>query len=134
MARIRTKTHARSAGNGTVRRGSPLTMQEYPLPLVTLLSELTEMWYSAAKKLTTYTIDAAEGLTKGAIEVRRGASGWAKDTPFAPLLDEQQDITREFIERSADVARRLYLLQLERSEEATERVEGELLHLARPQA
>jgi hypothetical protein len=32
------------------------------------------------------------------------------------------------------VARRLYLLQLERSEEATERVEGELLHLARPQA
>jgi len=135
MARARMKTNARGVGNGhAARRGMPFTAQEYQLPLVTLLSELTEMWYSAAKRLTTYAIDTAESLTKGTIEVRRGASSWAKDTPFAPLLEEQQDITREFVERSADVARRLYLLQLERSEEATERVEGELLHLARPQA
>jgi hypothetical protein len=100
---------------------------------MTLLYELTEMSYSAAKKLTTYSIDATESFAKGAIEVQRWASGWAKDT-VAPLLEEQQDIAREFVERSGDVARRLWLLQLERGEEATERAEEEMLHLARAQA
>jgi hypothetical protein len=93
---------------------------------MTLLYELTEMSYSAAKKLTTYSINATESFAKGAVEMQRWASGWAKDTPVAPLLEEQQDITREFVERSGDVARRLWLLQLERGEEATERTEEEM--------
>jgi hypothetical protein len=52
----------------------------------------------------------------------------------APLLEEQQTITREFVTRSADVARRLWLLQLEQGEDVVERAEDELLSLARAQA
>jgi len=96
--------------------------------------ELTEMGYSAAKKLTTYAIEVTESAAKGVIEGQRLASGWAKDTPVAPLLEEQQDIAREFVTRSAELTRRLWLFQLEQSEEVTERVEGELLPLTRAQA
>ena len=96
--------------------------------------QLTEMWYGAAKKMTTYAIDATESLAKGAVEGQRWASSWTKDTPVAPLLEEQQQIIREFIERSADLTRRLWLLQLEQGEEAAERVEEEMAHLAQAQA
>ena len=64
----------------------------------------------------------------------RWASDWAKDTPVAPLLEEQQNIAREFVEQSVDVARRLWLLQFERGEEVTERAEEEVVQLARAQA
>jgi hypothetical protein len=66
--------------------------------------------------------------------VQRWASSWAKDTPVAPLLEEQQNVAQEFVERSVEVTRRLWLLQLERGEEATERAEEEMLELARTQA
>jgi hypothetical protein len=117
----------------TVQSGLPLAAPEYQ-PLLKLLLEFTEMWYSAAKKLTTYAIDATESAVKGAIEGQRVASGWAKDTPVAPLLEEQQEITREFVARSADLARRLWVLQLEQGEEAAERAEEEMLAVTRAQA
>jgi len=92
------------------------------------------MWYSAAKKLMLYTIEATESVAKGVVEGQRLASGWAKDTPVAPLLEEQQDINRDFVTRTAELARRLWLLQLEQSKVATERVEEELLPLTKVQA
>ena len=120
--------------NGTLQQPGWLLATPEHQPLLKLLIELTEMWYSAAKKLTTYAIDATESVAKGVVEGQRLASGWAKDTPVAPLLEEQQTITREFVTRSADVARRLWLLQLEQGEEVVERAEDELLSLARTQA
>jgi hypothetical protein len=120
--------------NGTLPQPGWLLATPEHQPLLKLLIELTEMWYSAAKKLTTYAIDATESVAKGVVEGQRLASGWAKDTPMAPLLEEQQTITREFVTRSADVARRLWLLQLEQGEEAVERTEDELLSLTRAQA
>ena len=135
MAQARKKTHARSRGNNhPVQPGLlPLAPLGYQ-PLLRLLIEMTEMWYSAAKKLTTYAIDATESVAQGAVEGQRLVSGWAKDTPVAPLMEEQQDITREFVARTADLARRLWLLQLEQSEEAAERAEEGVIHLARAQA
>jgi hypothetical protein len=134
MSQARRKTHTRDMRNGTLPQPGWLLATPEHQPLLKLLIELTEMWYSAAKKLTTYAIDAAESVAKGVVEGQRLASGWAKDTPVAPLLEEQQTITREFVTRSADVARRLWLLQLEQGEEVVERAEDELLPLARAQA
>jgi len=134
MSQARRKTHARDMRNGTLPQPGWLLATPEHQPLLKLLIELTEMWYSAAKKLTTYAIDATESVAKGVVEGQRLASGWAKDTPVAPLLDEQQAINREFVTRSADVARRLWLLQLEQGEEAVERAEDEMLSLARAQA
>ena len=134
MSQARRKTHARDTRNGTLQQPGWLLATPEHQPLLKLLIELTEMWYSAAKKLTTYAIDATESVAKGVVEGQRLASGWAKDTPVAPLLEEQQTITREFVTRSADGARRLWLLQLEQGEEAVERAEDELLSLARAQA
>ena len=135
MAHAGRKTFARDMRNGTLQQQTswPPTATSYQ-PLLKLMMELTEMWYSAAKKLMLYTIEATESVAKGVVEGQRLASGWAKDTPVAPLLEEQQTITREFVTRSADVARRLWLLQLEQGEEAVERAEDELLSLARAQA
>jgi hypothetical protein len=134
MSQARRKTHARDTRNGTLQQPGWLLATPEHQPLLKLLIELTEMWYSAAKKLTTYAIDATESVAKGVVEGQRLASGWAKDTPVAPLLEEQQAVTREFVTRSADVARRLWLLQLEQGEEAVERAEDEMLSLARAQA
>jgi hypothetical protein len=134
MSQARKKTHARDMRNGTLQQPGWLLATPEHQPLLKLLIELTEMWYSAAKKLTTYAIDATESVAKGVVEGQRLASGWAKDTPVAPLLEEQQTITREFVTRSADVARRLWLLQLEQGEDVVERAEDELLSLARAQA
>src|SRR5262245_3687288 len=135
MPRTVSKISARTAGNGHAKqRGNPAAAPAYQSPLMKLLYELTEMSYSAAKKLTIYSLDATESFAKGVIEMQRWASGWAKDTPVAPLLEEQQNIAREFVEQSVDVARRLWLLQLERGEEVTERAEEEMVQLARAQA
>jgi len=135
MPRTVSKISAPTVGNGhTEQRGKLIAAPAYQSPLMKLLYELTEMSYSAAKKLTIYSLDATESFAKKVIEMQRWASDWAKDTPVAPLLEEQQNIAREFVEQSVDVARRLWLLQFERGEEVTERAEEEVVQLARAQA
>jgi hypothetical protein len=134
MSQARKKTHARGGGHEHPGQpGMPLAPLGYQ-PWLTLLIELTELWYGAAKKLTTYAIDATEGMAHGVVDGQRLLSGWAKDTPVAPLLEEQQEITREFVARSAQLARRLWLLQLEHGEAAVERAEEEMRHLAQAPA
>ena len=134
MSQARKKANTRgTSDNHSVQLGLPIAALEYQ-PLLKLLIEFTEMWYSAAKKLTTYAIDATESAVKGVIEGQRVASGWAKDTPVAPLLEEQQEITREFVARSADLSRRLWLLQLEQGEEVAERAEEDMLAVAQARA
>jgi len=134
MSQARKKEHAHGTSpDYRVQPGWPLAPVGHQ-PLLKLLIELTEMWYGAAKKLTLYAIDTTESLATGVVDGQRMVSGWAKDTPVAPLLEEQQHITREFVARSADLARRLWLLQLERGEDAAERAEEEMLPLTRAQA
>jgi hypothetical protein len=134
MSQARKKEHTHGTSpDYRVQPGWPLAPVGHQ-PLLKLLIELTEMWYGAAKKLTLYAIDTTESLATGVADGQRMVSGWAKDTPVAPLLEEQQHITREFVARSADLARRLWLLQLERGEDAAERAEEEMLPLTRAQA
>jgi hypothetical protein len=134
MSQARKKEHAHSTSpDYRAQLGWPLAPVGHQ-PLLKLLIELTEMCYGAAKKLTLYAIDTTESIATGVVDGQRLVSGWAKDTPVAPLLEEQQHITREFVARSADLARRLWLLQLEQGEEAAERAEEEMLPLTRAHA
>src|SRR5262245_8204573 len=134
MARERKKANARGMNHDyPMQAGWPFTAPEHQ-PLLKLLLELTEMWYNAARKLTLYGIDVTEGVAKGVIEGHRLVNRWARDTPVASLLEEQQAISHEFVVRSADLARRLWLLQIEQGEVAAKRAEEELLPLDRAQA
>jgi len=134
MSQARKKEHAHGTSpDYRVQPSWPLAPGGHQ-PLLKLLIALTEMWYGTAKKLTIYAINTTESLATGVVDGQRMVSGWAKDTPVAPLLEEQQHITREFVARSADLARRLWLLQLERGEAAAERAEEEMLPLTRAQA
>jgi len=61
-----------------------------------------------AKKAAAWYIDASEKFAKRAIEMQEKATGWAKETPFAPLIEAQNSIARKFVERSASAARNLW--------------------------
>ena len=84
-----------------------------------LFSDMTDSWYDVARKTAGYYVDMEEEFAKGAVEFQKGTTDFLKDA--SPLLEEQTHITREFVERSTDVARKLLHVQMERGEEAMRR-------------
>src|SRR5262249_17639054 len=84
-----------------------------------LFSDVTDSWYDAARRAASYYVDIGEEFAKGAVEFQKGTTDFLKDA--SPLLEEQAHITREFVERSTDVARKLLNVQMERGEEAMHR-------------
>jgi hypothetical protein len=62
------------------------------------------------KKAAAWYIETSEKLANQALELQEKATGWAKDTPFAPLFEAQHSIARKFVERSANAARSLWQL------------------------
>jgi len=75
-------------------------------------SKLTESFFSleGAKKAAAWYIDTSEKFAKQALELQERATGWAKETPLAPLFEAQNSIARKFVERSASAARNLWRL------------------------
>ena len=63
------------------------------------------------KKAAAWYIETSEKLAKQALELQEKATGWAKDTPFAPLFEAQNSFARKFVERSANAARTLWQIQ-----------------------
>jgi hypothetical protein len=63
------------------------------------------------KKAAAWYIETSEKLANQALELQERATGWAKDTPFAPLFEAQHSIARKFVERTANAARTLWQLQ-----------------------
>jgi hypothetical protein len=103
--------------------------QEFRSPMVKLFTDLTDTWYSTARKVTEYYLATGEDLAKGAVELQRQATSWARD--ITPLVEEQNTVAREFVERSTDVARRLLQVQVEKGEEAARRVQEEMTRSSR---
>jgi hypothetical protein len=60
------------------------------------------------KKAAAWYIETSEKLAKQALELQEKATGWAKDTPFAPLFEAQHSMARKLVERSANAARTLW--------------------------
>jgi hypothetical protein len=63
------------------------------------------------KKAAAWYIETSEKLANQALELQEKATGWAKDTPFAPWFEAQHSLARKFVERSADAARSLWQIQ-----------------------
>jgi len=81
-----------------------------------LFSDLTDSWYGTARRAASYYVDIGEEFAKGAVELQKETTDFLKDA--TPLLEEQNNVTREFVERSAEVARKLLQMQMEKGEEA----------------
>jgi hypothetical protein len=105
---------------GKEMAGQESRFQDYHSPTVKLFTDLMDVWYSTARKMTEYYLAAGEDLARGAVESQRQATRWARDV--TPLFEEQNNVAREFVERSTDVARRLVQVQVEKGEEAVRRV------------
>jgi hypothetical protein len=62
------------------------------------------------KKIATWYIDNSEKAANQIVELQERATGWAKETPFAPFFEARNAIARKLIERSASAARSLWQL------------------------
>jgi len=103
-------------------------------PLLKLVSELAATWQTATKKVAGWYIDVGERLVRETVELQKRVTDWATDTSWIPLVEEQNTITDEFIERSTNVARRLWQMQIEKGREAAQIAEEEMTRFARGQA
>ncbi|HZP45855.1 MAG TPA: hypothetical protein VFB15_09405 [Candidatus Binataceae bacterium] len=63
------------------------------------------------KKAAAWYIDTAEKLATQAIELQEKATGWAKETPLAPLFEAQHSMARKVLERSTAAARNLWQIE-----------------------
>ena len=64
-----------------------------------------------ARNLAAFYVDTFERLTAQTLDLQAKAIEWAKDTPFAPLLEVQNSAGREFVKLSASTARKLWRLE-----------------------
>jgi hypothetical protein len=74
------------------------------------INKMSESVFSleGVKKAAAWYIETSEKLANQALELQERATGWAKDTPFAPLFEAQNSFARKFVERSANAARTLW--------------------------
>jgi hypothetical protein len=61
-----------------------------------------------AKKFAAWYIDNSEKMSNGVLDYQASATKWAKATPLGPVLEAQFDFSRQFVKRSAEVARKIW--------------------------
>lgn len=67
--------------------------------------------FESAKKAAAWYIDTSEKFATQALEMQEKVTGWAKETPLAPIVEAQQKFARRMVERSVSTARSLWQLQ-----------------------
>ncbi len=73
------------------------------------VSKLSESFnLDGVKKVAAWYIDTSEKFANQALELQEKASGWAKDTPLAPIFEAQNSMAKKMVERSVNVARNLW--------------------------
>jgi hypothetical protein len=63
-----------------------------------------------AKKIAAWYVDASEKFANDLLDLQASAAGWAKQTPLAPILEAQTELSRNFVKRSIDLARTTWQL------------------------
>jgi hypothetical protein len=63
------------------------------------------------RKAAAWYIETAEKLATQALELQEKATGWAKETPLAPLFEAQQSMARKVVERSTAAVRNLWQIE-----------------------
>jgi hypothetical protein len=81
--------------------------------------DMTDSWYDMARKAASYYVDIGEDFAKSAVEWQKQTTDFLKDA--SPLLEQQTNVTRQFVEQSVDVARKLLQMQMDKGEEALHR-------------
>src|ERR1700732_4406482 len=61
-----------------------------------------------AKKFAAWYIDNSEKISNGVLDYQANAAEWAKATPLGPIFEAQFDLSRKFVKRSAEVARKIW--------------------------
>ena len=62
------------------------------------------------KKFAAWYIETSEKLANDALDLQARATGWAKQTPLAPIFAAQHELGHKFVERSAEAARTIWRL------------------------
>jgi hypothetical protein len=60
------------------------------------------------KKFAAWYIDNSEKMSNGVLNYQASATEWAKATPLGPIFEAQFDLGRKFVQRSAEVARKIW--------------------------
>jgi hypothetical protein len=63
------------------------------------------------KQAAAWYIDMNERLANQAVAFQENATSWAKNTPFAPLIEAQNSFARMLVQVSANMARSLWQIQ-----------------------
>lgn len=93
-------------------------------------TDLNASWRNDMRKMIAGYIDTSEGLAKGTLAFQERATAWAKNTPLAPLFASSREIASQWIEGSANLARKLWRIE----EEAEEKAEEAVSHFSKGQA
>jgi hypothetical protein len=75
-----------------------------------LFSRLGNSWLGGARTVAASSIDLGESVARGALDVQKRATAWAKGTRLGPLLQAQNAIATRVVEGSASLARALWRL------------------------
>jgi len=65
----------------------------------------------STKKFAAWYVDTAERLANEMLDIQATATGWAKETPLAPIFEAQNDLGRKFVKRSAEAARKVWQIE-----------------------
>ena len=96
----------------------------------TAATDMSASWRHAMRELVADYIDASEKLAKGTLAFQGRITTWAKDTPWASLFNTQRDLTSQWIEGAAGLARKLWSIE----EEAVERTERAITQFSKGEA
>ena len=61
-----------------------------------------------ARKFASWYIDTSEKFATAVLDVQAAATKWAKETPFGPVFETQNDFTRKLVKQGAETARNLW--------------------------
>lgn len=64
------------------------------------------------KKVAAWYIDTSEKVANGMLDYQASATEWAKSTALAPIFEAQHDLGSKMVKRSAEVARKLWQLEV----------------------
>ena len=76
-------------------------------------SDVTKTLFSpeSAKKVAALWIDSSEKAAEQALKLQAKATEWSRNTMLAPIFEMQNSIARDYVEITAEAARRFWQLE-----------------------
>lgn len=84
-----------------------MTTQTNTFAMPKFYAELSASGRESMKKMMMSYIDAGERMARSALEWHDKATSWAKNTPWAPMLQMQHDMASQWIDGWIALSRKL---------------------------